>query len=386
MIQTVLAMAKRTTLVCVSTLLAATITPTPARGSNLIYSDDMSSSVGWQFSHHGGTAKPDLLAGDTTEADFGYDYSALGIPEAPNTRGSDLPTRGLRLAANTTSFLFQDAVAAVYEDVRFTGRYTVQVDIWLNWAANNGPALGTTEHGSVLAGFDIVEDQNRRFQGRSGAGIKISTDGGATSRLDYILNKNDRDLNTFSGQYSVTEYLTGDPPSLSGNKRGITEDAVNVDPQLGGLIDMPALFPSFDIATATNKRNSSGTQPAGAAGFQWVTITAEIDTNAIGIGINDFPGTAKFTVENPASGESVIIGTVDNSNPGHPGLAEQPANMSGAVGLAWIDFFGGKPDQPQFSFGVFDNLRVFIVPEPATFFLMSFGTLLVILRHTNSCR
>ena len=263
----------------------------PACGQTVLLSDDLSTGIGWSYSHAGGTSQPS--GGDTSSADFGFDYSAFGIPEAPNSEASDTATRGLRVAANLTGAFGGDAVAAVFEDAAFTGQYTVQVDMWLNWAANDGAGIGTTEHGGLYVGFDVSDAQNSFAPGQNGAGLTLDTDGDC-GNCDYILNKDAAELDTFSGQYSVTDFGFG-------NQQGFDETDVNTDPTKGDLVDLPAFFPEFDIESATSNLNASGTQPAGAAGFQWITITAEVDTAAVGKGSNGSVGTAKFSIENPAT-------------------------------------------------------------------------------------
>jgi hypothetical protein len=122
------------------------------QSQTVLFSDDLSTGVGWEYSHFGGTAKPN--SNDISEADFGFNYSALGIPEAPNTEVGDPGSMGLRLATNTPGLWAGDQIAAVYEDSSFNGQYTLQVDIWLNWSAPTG--TGTTEHVGALVGFNLA--------------------------------------------------------------------------------------------------------------------------------------------------------------------------------------------------------------------------------------
>jgi len=321
-------------------------------GQTLVFSDDMSVGTGWTYSHLNGTAKPNPGAGDISEADFGFDYSAFGIPEAPDSDPNDTATSGLRLAANLTGFFGNTSVAAVYEDPNFfSGQYTVQVDAWLNWSFPIG--VGSTEHAGVYVGFDVAAAQATNFSGQSGAGLTWDTDGDC-GNCDYILNKDAAELDLFSGQYFTTDFGFGNQPGIDANDG-----------------PFPTLFPSFNVAAATNDQqgpdpNGVQIQPTGAAGFQWVIITAEVDANAIGVGTGasaGTPGLASFTITNAATGQSQLIGTVDNSvdddpNDGHDS-GEAPVGMEGAIGLTLIDFFNGTPGTPIFGFTVFDNVRVF---------------------------
>ena len=316
---------------------------------SLIYSAEMTSSAGWTMQ--------ELGTGGTFNT-WGFDYSTLGIPEAPNTDPGDAATRGLQLKANVNVAFGGDQIAAVYEDPAFTGQYTLQVDAWLNWAADDDQ-VGTTEHGGVYVGFD-TSDAAFDTPAQNGAGLLWSSDGGCLN-CDYILTKDAAELDTFSGQYSAVDFGFGNQPGYD-NTDG------NAD------FDIPTIFPSFDIAAATNNQQGMGTQRAGAAGYQWVTITAEVDTNAIGNGTNGTPGIATFTIRNAASGDALLVGTVDNSvddilDDDMDGdecsggedicTGEAPVGMDGGIGLMLVDFFTSNASNADWAFALYDNVRVY---------------------------
>ena len=179
---------------------------------------DMSAGNGWQITEG-------LFPG-TSNFEFNWDYSALGIPEAPNSQPGDDATRGLRLAANVGASLDDDQIAAVYRDPAFTGQYTLQVDAWLNWSAD--PAQnGTTEHAGVYVGFDIDDIPNGSpFPAQNGAGILWSSDGDC-SNCDYILVKDAAELDLDGGQYVEDDFGFGNQPGYD-----------NTDG------DLPELFPA----------------------------------------------------------------------------------------------------------------------------------------------
>ena len=343
-----------------------------AAGQTVLFSDDLSTGVGWQYSHFGGTNKPG--ASDISEADFGFNYASLGIPEAPHSDPGDLGTSGLRLAVNLPGQWAGDQVAAVYEDAAFLGQHTVQVDVWMNWASPSG--VGSTEYAGVLAGFRVDDAQGTFAPGQNGAGVLFDGDGDAScaaSRCDYMLVKNGARLDLSSGQY--------DESNISPfNQAGYNETDTN------GTFDLQAMFPSFDIGTATGGLNGSGTQPAGALGFQWVTVTLAVDPTAIGNGAGSAAGTVQVTLESHQSGNSFVLGTIDNSVINNPddgiNAEERPVNLEGGIGLMLTDLFSGAPSNPNLAFGLFDNVRVFdgllspsqqaslSVPEPSTFVSM----------------
>lgn len=331
------------------------VSPTRLNAQVELFFDSMETGDGWSFSHFGGTSNP-ISGVATQEADFGFDYSVFGIPEAPSTRGFDSPTRGLRLAANLPGNFGGDQIAAVYEDSSFSGKYTLQVDAWLNWSPG---LVGTLEHGGVFAGFDLANAQNGRSPGMNGAGLIWSTDTNC-GECAYVLFKDGSQLDLASGQYSVTDFGKG-------NQFGFNDDDVNTDVTKGDLIDLPAFFPSFDLGIATSGVQSAGIQqPAGVAAMQWVTITIEVDANTVGQGGTGIPGLASIFIENANTGERIRVGAIDNSIVG-----EDPVNLEGGIGVMLVDFFGGPPEVPELAFALFDNVRVSAVPEPSSFLLVS---------------
>lgn len=345
------------------------------QGQTVLLSDDLSTGTGWQYSHFGGTEKPN--GDDISAADFGFDYSVYGIPEAPNSDPSDATTSGLRLATNLTGGWPGDQVAAVYEDAMIAGQYTLQVDVWMNY-----DSTGTTEHVGVSAGFDLHDAQFSFSPAQNGAGVAFSGDGsagcsGSTSGIcDYILLKDGARLDLDSGQYAESDFGTG-------NRPGYNHSDSN------GNVDLGALFPAIDIATATGGLNSSGTNQAGALGFQWVTVTIEVDPTAVGNGSNGNLGTATVSLESHASGNSFTLGTIDNSVTDDPfdgiNSEERPVNLEGGIGLFATDYFSSQGTDLNLAFALFDNVRVTEgllssastgasqVPEPGALLLLAAG-------------
>ena len=362
---------RRATAGLVGAILLLVSTAGSSCGQPLLFSDDLSTGTGWQYSHFGGTDKPD--GSDISSADFGFDYSTVGIPEAPNSDPNDTSTLGLRLAANLPGGWPGDQVAAVYEDAAIAGQYTLQVDVWMNYDSS-----GTTEHVGVSAGFDLTDAQFSFSPAQNGAGVTFSGDGSAgcsssTSGIcDYILLKDGARLDLNSGQYAESSFGTG-------NRPGYNHSDSN------GNIDIQALFPAIDITAATGGLNSSGTNQAGALGFQWVTVTIEVDPNAVGSGTNGNRGTATVSLESNASGNSFTLGTIDNSVTDDPldgiNSEERPVNLEGGIGLFITDYFTSQGTDLNLAFALFDNVRIYDgllvspvgagdqVPEPSTIVL-----------------
>ena len=315
-------------------------------------------STGWNF-----------VLTDNFQSDvrYGYDYSSItatdgtltiDIPEAPNTQPGDAAQTGAALRTNFSAGARSQA-GIYYEDASFTGRYRVQVDMFLSWAAD-ADRIGTTEHGGLFIGSDTLDNPaNTDYPASTGAGTLLSTDGD-TSQFDHLILKNDVYPSTASGQYSVTDF--GD-----GTQLGYSNVDINTDPSQGDLIDLPALFPEIDLGNGI-------TQDAGAAGFRWVTLIADVDTEALGNGTGTETGLTTFSVEIAESGETYTIGTLDNSIiediPDGPLLGfdqeteQGPVDMSGRVTLTLIDFFTTTASDTSLATVIFDNLIVTQIDQP----------------------
>ncbi|MEN1681737.1 MAG: M14-type cytosolic carboxypeptidase [Planctomycetota bacterium] len=341
-----------------------------AAAQSLLLTDAMETGAGWEYSHFGGIGQPTFS--DTSAAAFGFNYSTRGIPEAPNSNPGDSATRGLRLATNLDGRWSGEQIAVIYEDPTFSGQYTLQADVWLNWSTDLSQ-VGTTEHAGVFAGSTVAGSQGGFDPGMDGAGVVYSSDGDAScsssgSVCDIILVKDGAELDRFSGQYS------GAVPGTNG--AGFN----NTDPTL------QSLFPSFDISTAVGGSNASGTQSAGTLGFQWVTVTIEVDANATGSGTSPATGLATVSLLSHRSGNSFDVGVIDNSiidDPTGIDTEERPVNLEGGIGLSITDYFRSAAADPGLAFALFDNVRVYdgllssqakppggLVPEPATYGLL----------------
>lgn len=91
------------------------------------FSDSLDSGAGWTVNSGPGTAN---------RATFGFDYSTLGIPAAPNSGGS---TIGLRLEANRPGGGVNSGISVSPTGQSFTGDYQLRFDMWLN-----APGAATT--------------------------------------------------------------------------------------------------------------------------------------------------------------------------------------------------------------------------------------------------
>jgi hypothetical protein len=293
--------------------IAAIVSADAGRAAH-IFLDDMSTGANWTINQ-----TPD------SSAQFGYDYSQKGLPPAPSGGGD---TIGLKFEVNNNPPGGVEQIIAHNANAAYTGKYTVRVDAWINWAlVNGGTGTGTTQYAGISAGH------NGAAPGLAAASLIYDGDGDVAS--DYALYKN--------GALQVSYD--------------------NFHPMLAQA------FPSINVAAAVPAQGQTGATFPGAGGFQWMTLNAEVDTTSVGpAGLNGNLGWARFTMRSAASGNIVEIGTIDNSDGG------PVVPLSGGIALLMLDIFPSVTTNPAFSFGIFDNVQVFEglvpIPEPTSALLL----------------
>ena len=315
------------------------------------------------------------------EVNHGFDYSTFGIPEAPNSDAGDAATLGVRLLTNKFSGQDDSQTGITLVDPSIAGQYTVQVDMWMNYGID--PARqGTTEHGGVWVGSATSEDPiDPRFPVQNGAGAIMSTDNDCIN-CQFILQKNRAELDTFSGQYSVTQFSSG-----GGNQPGYDSTDVNTNPDNGALINIAEIFPSVNVGTQTGGVQPSEPTDPGTVGFRWVTITIDVDPTDPGAGDGGAIGTAAFTITDADTGNELLLGTVDNSVPDvldddmdgddcdggddvcanidDPLAGDAPVDLEGQITLGLIDFFTSTSNPSNNGFALFDNLIITAAEDPS---------------------
>jgi hypothetical protein len=286
-----------------------------------IFSDDLGSGVNWTIAQDADSS-----------AEFGYDYSQKGIPAAPRGGGD---TIGLKFEVNNNAPADATGIVALNANAAYTGQYTFRVDAWINWAPDGGGVgTGTTEFIGAAVGHG-------GFAALPLGGSFIYTSEGDAAATDYRLYKENNQIQAETGQYAA------------GNVAGSRDSS---DPYYTDA------FPAFDIAAAVPAQGSSGTQPAGAGGFQWMTLNFEVDTETLGPAGNTTDlGFARISMRSASSGNTIVIGTIDNSNGDF-----FPASLEGSIALQMYDLFSSVTLNPAFSFAIFDNVQVFSGLVPLT--------------------
>ncbi len=290
----------------------------PALHGQVYFSDafDVDSSASWNLAQDADTA-----------AFFRYDYSADGIPSAPNSAGS---TFGLKLTANMEAPAAAAGITAYPAGVSLPDSYIVRFDMWINV---NGPLPGGGAGSTEFVTVGVGADGTSVLKAGSAPGAFFAVDGEGGSSTDYRAYLNGAALNDASGVYAAGG--TGTFPQEANNAyyhtafpggQGAPQSQIDAHPQQTG-----------------------GLNP-GTVGLAWRQVEVVKDGNTVQWSIDGLP-----------------IATVTDSS-----LA-----AGGQVGIGYWDVFSSVSDNPALSFGLVDNVRVEAVPEPGTVALLAAGAALL---------
>jgi len=285
-----------------------------ALGADLYGPDPMDSGAGW-----GANSTADVAI------TFGYDYSADGIPEAPNSVGG-APTTGMKAEANLSAEA-SNFFTAYPIGQNFTGTHQLRFDAWMNFsiADYNAGGVGTTEFLGGGLGYDGVT-----MDVASGAQAICTGDGGSGS-----------DYRAFKDGFFIAA-----ADMAAGTRQGS-------DPYYADFF--PPVSPPQD------QEQDLGDSIAGSPAFQWVTW---IFTNVDGIVTVDLQKPDLSTLR------IVTIDCLDTSD------GSSGCSYEGNISLFYADFFSSVSPSPELTFGLFDNVYVTDVPEPASLLLLVVGGLL----------
>ena len=249
---------------------------------------------------------------DDTAVTFGYDYSADGIPAAPNSDGS---TVGVKFEANIAAPTGAEAVSISPVGASFTGDYEVRFDMWIN---ANGPfpggGGGSTEF--LTAGVGTTGDHLQwAADTADGAWFGVTGEGGSGNSGDFRAHIGGARQAAESGAYAA-----GSTADSRNNTHAHYADAF---PGQSPPAAQAAAFPGKQTGALNN----------GAVGFAWrqVTITKVGDSVTWAI-------------------DGVAIATL--------GQALGAFTTEGNIFVGYYDAFSSVSDNPATSFGLVDNLRV----------------------------
>jgi hypothetical protein len=264
--------------------------------------------------------------------DFFYDYSAIGIPAAPNGSG----TRGLKMTANNSGAVFSGfSVSPTGQN--FSGAYRVSFDMWQNYVGPVGPGgSGTTQlslYGIGTTGTSAawIGNTGAWGSGANGIGFGTTLDGGSAA-----------DFRVYSSA-ATTSYPSGNPvyqsPGGTINESGAYYTSFFTSQSAPGA--QLSLFP-----------NQTGSTSPGETSFTWRRVTIEVDGAFANWSIDGLPLATVDLTTVTLGGGNIFFGHNDTN----AGSSSDPNDVLLNVTLI-------------------DNIEVVVVPEPSSAALLGLGAL-----------
>jgi hypothetical protein len=299
-----------------STLLAAVVAvfvlSSISFGAGLYSEDfDVDPTANWTVNKNPGT---------TDEAhNFFFDYSAVGIPPAPNSGGT---TRGLKLQANQSSGVF-GGMSVSPTGQSFTGDYQVLFDWWANV---NGPFPVGGSGSTQLSTFGIdTSGTVAQWPGGTQDSIWFGGAGDGNSSSDWRAYA--------PAPAGATRYSDNSGVYAAGTQAGSSNAS---DPYYVsfGMVTAPAaqvlLFPQ-----------QSGATNVGSAGMEWHQVAIEkLGSNVTWTVDGVLIATVPVADDNVLTGNNIFFGHSDT-------------NATSST----------DPNDGALLFTLIDNVRV--VPEPS---------------------
>jgi len=268
-----------------------------------------------------------------TFAEFAYDYSADGIPEAPSSRGAFSARRGLKFRANEVATALA-GLSASPTNVDFGSSYRLLFDMWLNYSGpfNSATVTGTTQAGTAGVGTTGAEPMWPGGTASQGIWFSATGDGGSAAASG--------DYNGYVGMtlaFDATGYY-------SAGTTGGPRDNLNAYYAPWSGINAPS-------AQVALRPSQTGTTPVGSFGMAWQKCAVIKRGNII---TWDVAGRR--------------IATVDAST----------FPLSTNVFVGYHDPFTSVTTNAAVQFGLFDNVRVETLGRPKIVSFVYHGTNVVI--------
>jgi hypothetical protein len=321
--------------------LAAALALSNVSVAAILYSQnfDVDDTANWTFNS---SAAADLAADNANnEANFFFDYSTIGIPPAPG----NTTTRGLKMEANvndgTGAFM---GASASPNGLALPSEYILRAHVWQNANGATAPpgfpggGTGSTQVTNMTVG---ATGASQEFPGGTMSGVQGGVTGEGGSGTDWRAYS----ASMPSGAGAVISPSANPGVYAAGNTAA---DLNNTDAYYTG--PFPGTVPP--AAQTALHAQQNGTTQNGTPAFNWylwemVKTSTEVTWRVNGTLIATIP--ASLFPANFATNPSIALGHMDIN-----------ATTTDAAGRPLL-------------FGLFDNVVVDEIPEPASVALLAVG-------------
>lgn len=283
-------------------------------------------------------------SGANSSVTFGFDYSSLGIPQAPGSS----TTTALVMRSNTNSGVAAaQGITVSPNGLSLTGDYVVRAMIWGNtfggWTT--GGTLSTGAGASQMVGIGVGYTGGTLWRGStttgggSGVWFVSASDGGFSATSTTI-----RDYSAFTGSgASSANFVTSTSAYFASASGTGAQD--NNNPYYQSAFPGPLVnsINSGSWASAQSQTLLTGTITNGIAGMAWREYTIARTGTTVTWSIDTTP-----------------IATLGTSVP-----------LDGATSITYFDPTSSVAGSPNLVFGLVSSYSVELVPEPTTLGLLA---------------
>ena len=285
-------------------------------------------------------------AGANSSVTYGFDYSSLGIPQAPGSA----TTTAMVLRANTNSgAAAAQGITVSPNGLSLAGDYVIRAMMWGNtyggWTT--GAALSSSAGTSQMFGIGVGYTGGTLWRGGattgggSGVWFVSAADGGFGATSTTI-----RDYSAFTGSgANVANFVTSTSAyfaSVSGTAFGAQD---NNNPYYQAAFPGPLVnsINSGSWASAQGQAVLTGTITNGVAGMGWREYVIARTGSTVTWSIGGTP-----------------IATLSGTSP-----------LDGATSITYFDPTSSVATSPNLVFGLVSSYSVELVPEPTTLALLA---------------
>jgi hypothetical protein len=284
-------------------------------------------------------------AGANSSVTYGFDYSTLGIPQAPGTS----TTTAMVLRSNTNSGAAAvQGITVSPNGLSLAGDYTIRAMMWGNtyggWTtgAAVSSGAGTSQMFGVGVGYTggTLWRGGATTGGGSGVWFVSSGDGGFSATSTTI-----RDYSAFNGSgANVANFVTSTSAYFANGSGTAPQDHLNPYYQTAYPGPIVNSINSGSWASAQSQTLLTGTITNGVAGMSW----------------------REYVIARTGTTVTWSIGGLPIATLSGTGLP-----LDGATSITYFDPTSGVATSPNLVFGLVASYSVELVPEPTTLALLA---------------